>query len=192
MLLALLIAATVGLSVSTSLRDKLRISDAVANVEQIAQGNYMTSLGARVAMWKTAWLIFEDHPLIGIGPGRFQAEIIRRIEMGEIPTTEIYNQPHSDIMHALSSGGLLKFFAYLGILFAPLVFFYKRFREEKNNSDRWLMSVLGMQVVGAYFLTGLTNSNFDLQIYSTTYAVLVCVLANLSSLECAEVSSVNK
>jgi hypothetical protein len=37
-----------------------------------------------------------------------------------------------------------------------------------------------MQVVAAYFLTGLTNSNFDLQIYSTTYAVLVCVLAKLS------------
>ena len=182
-LFVFLIAATVGLTVSTTLRDKLRISEAVADVQQMAQGNYQSSLGARVAMWKTAWLIFEEHPLIGIGAGHFQAQIIRRIEMGEIPTTEIYNQPHSDIMHSLSSGGLLKFFAYLGILFAPFVFFYKRFRDEKNNSDRWLMSILGMQVVGAYFLTGLTNSNFDLQIYSTTDAVLVCVLAKLSSLD---------
>lgn len=182
-LLALLIAAAVGLTVSTSLRDKLRISEAVADVQQMEQGNYMTSLGARIAMWKTAWLIFEDHPLVGIGPGRFQAEITRRIDAGEIPSTGIYNQPHSDIMHALSSGGLLKFFAYLGIMLAPFVFFYKRFRDGKNNSDQRLMSVLGMQVVGAYFLTGLTNSNFDLQIYSTTYAVLVCVLAKLSSLD---------
>ena len=182
-LFALLIAATVGLTMSTTLRDKLRISEAVADVQQMAQGNYLTSLGARAAMWKTAWLIFEDHPLIGVGSGLFQAELTRRIEVGDIPSTGTFNQPHSDIMHSFSSGGLVKFFAYLGILFAPFVFFYKRFRDERNNSDRWLMSILGMQVVGAYFLTGLTNSNFDLQIYSTTYAVLVCVLAKLSSLD---------
>jgi hypothetical protein len=42
---------------------------------------------------------------------------------------------------------------------------------------------MGMQAVAAFFITGLTNSNFDLQIYSTTYAVLVCVLARLSLFE---------
>lgn len=182
-LLALLIAAAVVLPMSTSFRDKLRITEAVADVQQMAQGNYMTSLGARAAMWKTAWLIFEDHPLIGIGPGRFQAELSRLVDAGEVPSAGIYNQPHSDIMHALSSGGLLKLIAYLGIMLAPFVFFFKRYRDINSNSDQQLMSVLGMQVVGAYFLTGLTNSNFDLQIYSTTYAVLICVLAKLSSLD---------
>jgi O-antigen ligase len=182
-LLALLIAVSIGLTVSTSLRDKLRISEAVADVQQMAQGNYMMSLGARVAMWKTAWLIFEDHPLIGVGSGRFQAELKRRVDTGEVPSAGIYNQPHSDIMHALSSGGLLKLIAYLGIMLAPFVLFYKKYHDVNSNSDQQLMSVLGMQVVGAYFLTGLTNSNFDLQIYSTTYAVLVCVLAKLSSLD---------
>jgi len=42
-----------------------------------------------------------------------------------------------------------------------------------------MLPIMGMQVVVGFFLTGLTNSNFDLQIYSTTYAVLVCVLAQL-------------
>jgi O-antigen ligase len=180
---ALLIALMFGLIMSTSLKDKFRISEAVSDVKHMEQGNYQSSLGARAAMWKTAWLIFKEHPLVGIGSGRFEVEINRRIAMGEIPSTGVYNQPHSDIMHALSSGGLLKLSAYLGIMLAPFVFFYKRFRDGKKNSDQQLMSVLGMQVVGAYFLTGLTNSNFDLQIYSTTYAVLVCVLAKLSSLE---------
>lgn len=182
-LLALVISLAFGLSISSALRDNLRITETITDVRQMEQGNYMTSLGTRVAMWKTAWLIFKEHPLIGVGSGRFQGEISHRIEIGQIPKTEIHNQPHSDIMHALSSGGVIKFFAYLGILIAPFVFFYKRFRDGKKNSDERLMSVLGMQVVAAYFLTGLTNSNFDLQIYSTTYAVLVCVLAKLSSLD---------
>ncbi|MEN9670287.1 MAG: hypothetical protein RL018_564, partial [Pseudomonadota bacterium] len=126
------------------------------------------------------WHIFKENPIVGIGSRRFESELIRRAQIGEIPNTDIHNQPHSDIMHALSSGGILKLLSYLGILVAPFVFFYRRYRDAGNDTEMQLMPILGMQLVGAYFLTGLTNSNFDLQIYSTTYAVLVCVLAKLS------------
>jgi len=174
------VAACLAVVLSSTVRDKLRITEAVVDVQYMQDGNYMSSLGARAAMWKTAWHIFKEHPFVGVGAGRFQAEIVRRIQTGEIPNTGIYNQPHSDIMHALSAGGLLKFLSYLGILVAPFTFFYQRFCAVDINAEMRLTSILGMQVVGAYFLTGLTNSNFDLQIYSTTYAVLVCVLAKLS------------
>lgn len=175
-------SVVVGLAVmmSSSIKDKLRVTEALVDVQHIQEGNYMSSVGARVAMWQTAWSIFKEHPVVGVGPGRFQSEIVRRIQAGEIPNTEIYNQPHSDIMHALSSGGILKFLSYLGILGAPFVFFYRRYREAGDSAEGRLMPIMGMQVVAAYFLTGLTNSNFDLQIYSTTYAVLVCLLAKLS------------
>ena len=45
--------------------------------------------------------------------------------------------------------------------------------------DRRVLPLMGMQLVGVFFLTGLTNSNFDLEIYSTSYGVLVAVLARL-------------
>ena len=83
-------------------------------------------------------------------------------------------------MHALSSGGVLKLAAYLGILVAPFAFFLRQFKRVRSEGGQSVMPMLGMQVVAAYFLTGLTNSNLDLQIYSVTYAVLVCVLARLS------------
>lgn len=177
---AVAVAVCVAVLMSSSIRDRLRVTEALVDVQHIHEGNYMSSVGARVAMWQTAWNIFKENPMVGVGPGRFQTEMVRRIQVGEIPNTEIYNQPHSDIMHALSSGGLLKFLSYLCILGAPFVFFYRHYREAGDNAERRLMSIMGMQVVAAYFLTGLTNSNFDLQIYSTTYAVLVCVLANLT------------
>jgi O-antigen ligase len=166
---------------SVELRDLLRISAAIEEFQQILDGNYDSPLGARVAMWKAAWLIFIEHPYIGIGSGNFQDEMTSLMHLSKIPEAEIFNQPHSDIMHALSSGGLLKLVSYLGILAGPFVFFLKCFSRIKTTSNERLMSLLGMEVVGVYFLTGLTNSNFDLQIYSTTYAVLVCVIARLSS-----------
>lgn len=174
------VAVCVTVLMSSSIRDRLRVTEALVDIQHIQEGNYMSSVGTRVVMWQTAWSIFKEHPVVGVGPGRFQSEIVRRIQAGEIPNTEIYNQPHSDIMHALSSGGLLKFLSYLGILVAPFIFFYRRYRDAEGSAERRLMPIMGMQVVAAYFLTGLTNSNFDLQIYSTTYAVLVCVLAKLS------------
>jgi O-antigen ligase len=176
-----LIVIFIAVLASVELRDYLRISAAVADIEQIQHGDYGSPIGARVAMWKAAWLIFIEHPYIGIGSGSFEYEMTRLINIGRIPESEIFNQPHSDIMHALSSGGILKFLAYLGILVGPFVFFIQSFRRSKNSSDERLMSLLGMEIVGIYFLTGITNSNFDLQIYSTTYAVLVCVIARLSA-----------
>lgn len=161
-------------------RDTLRISLVVENLQEVKAGSFTSSVGARIVMWKTSWIIFSEHPMLGVGQGRFQYEMKKKMDEGVVPLTDSYNQPHSDVMHALSSGGLLKFSAYLGILIAPLIFFIQIFRGSTNSVRRRLTSMMGMQVIGAYFLTGLTNSNFDLQIYSTTYAVLVCVLAKLS------------
>lgn len=175
-----IVAVLVSVLMSSSIREKLRVTEALVDVQQVHEGNYMSSVGARVAMWQAAWHIFMDNPLLGVGPGRFEYEIVRRIDAQEIPSTQIWSQPHSDILHALSSGGIIKFLTYLGILVVPFVFFYRRYYSAVNNAEKRMMPIMGMQVVCAYFLTGLTNSNFDLQIYSSTYAVLVSVLAKLS------------
>lgn len=178
--LALSIAIAFVVMSSDTLKKKLRITEAQTDIQLMMEGNYHTSLGARAAMWQTAWLVFKEKPLLGMGQGRFPIAFALRMQSGEIPSTEVYGQPHSDVFHALSAGGLLRFFAYLGLLVAPFVFFMKRFTAVKSNLEKKLMPILGMHVVATYFLTGLTNSNFDQQIYSTTYAVLICVLARLS------------
>jgi O-antigen ligase len=85
------------------------------------------------------------------------------------------------VFHAVSSGGVLKLCAYLGLLLAPWIFFYKHYKAARSQYADCLMPILGMQVVAAYFLFGLTNSILDLQIYSTTYAMLVCLLAKLTT-----------
>jgi len=182
-LLALVIVLATVVMSSERIKDKLRITEAQTDIKQMMDGNYHSSLGARMAMWQTAWLVFNEKPLLGMGQGRFPAVFAQRMQDGEVPSTEVYGQPHSDILHTLSSGGLLRFLAYLGLIVAPFVFFFKQFSAVRFNPEQRLMPILGMQVVATYFLTGLTNSNFDLQIYSTTYAVLVCVLARLSVFE---------
>lgn len=175
-MVVLSIALTLGLAKSSTLQDKLRISEGITDVQAISTGNNFSSIGARAVMWRVAWKMFIDRPLFGAGQRAFSSEYKRYINEGRM-----FGQPHSDLFHAVSSGGVLKLFAYLGLLLAPWSFFYKRYKAARLQHTDSLMPILGMQVVAAYFLFGLTNSSLDLQIYSTTYAVLVCLLAKLTT-----------
>ena len=175
-----MIGVIVLVAATPSLQDKLRFNAAVSDIEMIESNNYQGSMGSRLAMWQAAWSMFEAHPVIGIGPHKFQSEFINKMEAGEVPRADAaYNQPHNDILNAASTGGVLKLLAYLFLMAGPFVFFYKKYQANKSDLDKRMLPIMGMQVVVGFFLTGLTNSNFDLQIYSTTYAALLCVLAQL-------------
>lgn len=175
------IAITIALAtVSPWMQEKLRFKEAVVDIEQVTVNNYHNSIGARLTMWHAAWLMFKENPALGIGPGNFESDYKRRVDNNEVQMGDVLHlQPHSDLLHAVSSGGILKLLAYLLLISGPMVFFYKKYRLNKLNLNNRAFPMMGMQVVGAFFVTGLTNSNFDLQIYSTVYAVLVCVLARL-------------
>lgn len=171
-------------AISPSMQEVLRIKEVSTDIARIESHDYEGSIGSRLSMWNTAWSLFKEHPIVGIGPHKFQAEFVRRMQSGETPKADAdHNQPHNDILNAAATGGVLKLMAYLFLIVAPFVFFYKMYKAYGFDLDKRMLPIMGMQAVAAFFITGLTNSNFDLQIYSTTYAVLVCVLARLSLFE---------
>lgn len=178
--IALTVVVLVVVATKSSIQEKLRIKEVANDIDLIESKNYQTSTGSRISMWQTAWSMFKTHPMLGIGPNKFQSEYARRMQSGESPRADAeHNQPHNDLLNAASTGGLLKLMAYVFLMTAPFMFFYKKYKASQQDVNLRVLPIMGMQVVGAFFLTGLTNSNFDLQIYSTTFAVVVCVLAQL-------------
>jgi O-antigen ligase len=161
-------------------QEALRLKAAVSDVEMMEANNYQGSMGARIAMWRGALAMFKEHPWVGIGPHRFHEDFSARVARGEVPQADAdHNQPHNDMLNSAATGGLLMLGAYLFLITAPFAFFYKMYRRRKLDMDGRVLPLMGMQLVGVFFLTGLTNSNFDLEIYSTSYGVLVAVLARL-------------
>lgn len=167
---------------SSSLQERLRVHQLVAAIDSSQNIDFERLTSDRANMWHASVLMFLKHPLVGVGPVGFTSEFQRLIEEGQVKNTFVHNQAHNDILYAASTGGVVKLVAYLLLICGPFIFFYRQYKARTLLVSR-VYPVLGMQLVGAFFLTGLTNSNFDLQIYSTTYAVLVCVLAKLSSLD---------
>jgi O-antigen ligase len=178
--IALTFVGLVAVATKPSIQETLRIKEAANDMELMESKNYQTSTGSRLSMWQTAWSIFKEHPVLGIGPTKFHTEFARKIQSGDSPQPDaVYNQPHNDLLNAASTGGLLKLMAYVFLIAAPFMFFYKKYKASQQDVNQRMLPIMGMQVVAAFFLTGLTNSNFDLQIYSTTFGVVVCVLAQL-------------
>jgi O-antigen ligase len=178
--IALTVVVLVVVATKPSIQETLRVKAFAEDIELITVNNYQGSIGSRLAMWQTAWSMFKERPFLGIGPNKFKVEFARRMESGESPRADAeHNQPHNDLLNAASTGGLLKLMAYVFLIAAPFMFFYKKYKASQRDVNQRVLPIMGMQVVAAFFLTGLSNSNFDLQIYSTTYAVLVCVLAKL-------------
>jgi O-antigen ligase len=178
--IALTVVVLVVVATNPSVQEKLRIKETGNDIEQIELNNYQGSIGSRLSMWQTAWSMFKEHPMLGIGPNKFQSEFARRMQSGKSQRADAeHNQPHNDLLNAASTGGLLKLMAYVFLIAAPFMFFYKKYKASQQDVNQRVLPIMGMQIVAAYFFTGLTNSHFDIQIYSTTYAVVVCVLAQL-------------
>lgn len=166
---------------STGLQKQMRINEFYAS-ENSELNRLDKASGNRYQLWLSAWLIFKDNTLTGAGPEGFSKNLKKFVEDGIVDTTTIYNQPHNDILHSASSGGIIKIMAYFLLIFGPLSYFYKKYKNTKINNKNVLWPVLGLQLVLSYLLFGLTNSIFDIQIYSTTYAVLVILMAKLTNL----------
>lgn len=178
----LLVTVICAIGFSAQVRERLRIHEFTAAFTHPEKIDYERLTSDRANMWHAAILIFKANPLVGVGPRGFSEAFEALAEDGVVKKTRFHNQPHNDILYSASMGGVFKLLAFFALIFGPFIFFYKGYQAKVDLVSK-TPSILGMQVVATFFLTGLTNSNFDLQIYSTMYCVLVCLLARLTMFE---------
>ena len=179
-LLGLLMAAILGAFVPR-LGVAQRIDDTVRELRQYDVGNSQTSAGARLQMWKGAVLMFQDHPLLGVGPANFSDGLNRLIERHEIdPSARDFGHAHNDMLNALATGGLLGGLSLLLMYGAPLLFFSRVARRGDANKP---VALAGIMLVVGYLLFGLTQAMFSHHLGASFYALMVAVLAGLCLLE---------
>jgi len=179
-LFGLLIISIYLAATSISVKKYLRLDEMTVTATTKSQ-TYDQFTGNRYELWQCAWEMFISNPLVGTGPEGFKTQWRMKIDNGEVKNADHFNQPHNDMLHAASSGGLIKLVAYLLLITGPFLFFYKCFRRVSIHENSRMWPIMGMQLVGAFFLFGLTTSTFDIQIYSTVYSVVVTILALLSN-----------
>lgn len=138
-----------------------------------------TSVGARLEMWKAAWMIFRAHPVLGVGMGGFSVEKQALVDAGQLdPAVAPFLHPHNEYAAALATRGIIGLISLL-LLFGVIgKVFYDIARRPDPDAQR--IGFAGLVVVVCFAHFGLSGDTFDRALSITFFTMLVATLATLA------------
>ncbi len=102
----------------------------------------------RIYLWRTAWHMFEDSPVVGLGPGGFKA----LYEDYRLPKAGRFAGAHNIYLQILAELGLLGFTAWMWLC-ASVVVRAAKYWLGKNKGTAWVLAmaaVLGSVTVAVH------------------------------------------
>lgn len=146
----------------------------VASEAQSEQG----SVGVRIEMWKFAWQLFAEKPLMGWGEHALQPRLDLAVANGELSNyARTFNgNAHSAYFNALSQRGVIGFIGLMAFLAIPGVLYLISLVQAKSTETKlWatlgglhILSTAGFCVSQDHFL-----HNEGVVLYATTNAILL-------------------
>ena len=156
-----------------------RIDTAVSEVdtyfEELHEGkHYIGGTVIRFEMWRSAWIVFEDSPILGIGRGNYPEVMRQYVEAGKVPAAVSYHgHAHNAYVGVLLSRGITGFVIFLGMLFYPLYYFVKTRHLSPDTAVFGIMQVIGFAVFSMTDASTFIMGNF-------TSIFLLCMSVFLS------------
>lgn len=153
-----------------------RITEVQQNLTQYYDGhNRDTSVGVRLQLWEGSWLMYLEHPVVGVGREGFNSAL-GDLEHRKVITHEARVQPHShnEILYNMSTLGS---FGLLGILCLYLVpGFY--FLRSVFVPDREVSATAGMGLIlcCGFLIQGLTDVMFMWGSSDNFYGIIAAIL----------------
>ena len=155
-----------------------RVQEAVSDVRlYAAKADATTSVGIRLELWKASWIMFQEHPWLGVGRTQFHASLQDLAARGQLQQSPAltYSSSHNDALHFLATGGLLDFSFLLLLYGAPLAFFVRMLKHgtAASRAPAWAGVILVLCFIGF----GLTDVMFWLMMPKVFYVMMVGVLS---------------
>jgi O-antigen ligase len=137
-----------------------------------------TSVGARLEMWKGAFLIAKDSNFLGVGENNYASARQKLKDDGRVNQKMFDLDPHNLYLNILAKQGVFGLLALLSILLVPLRLFFK---DSISNSASKNTSIMGGMLIVSYLDFMLTTSTFIYQFMTLFFAfTLVALLGNLA------------
>lgn len=160
--LTFLLVGAIYLVPQTRVHNRVELSinqvDQYLNSTDVHDPSRRTPIGIRFEMWKAAWMIFSDHPIIGVGWGDYQLKIKELVDEGLINRhVLVYYHPHNQYLSALAKGGVLGFLSMFSLFLFPGIIFYRYMHiKYKNEINR--MALAGLLFVVGFACFSLTEA----------------------------------
>ncbi len=162
----------------------LRLDSTWIEIQSIRKGNWNTSIGVRLEMWKAAIEMFMENPYFGVGINQFGKALDIMVADGKAPEhLGIFYQTHNEYFQALATGGLIGFTYLILLFFLPFIYFLKSFIAINKLKNDSLPAVGGLVVVICFLIFSLTDNIFDRQMTNSLFAFLILGFSFLTARE---------
>lgn len=154
-----------------------RVHDFAMDVAANNQDHQDSSTGARWQLYKAAVDVSLHHPIFGVGPEGFAAEMKQMMEAGKITPHAAglgRAEVHNDILSKAAGMGLFGLIAILAIYIVPLRLFWQSTKSASAQIKQ--TGVIGTTFVSGFFIFGLTVEVLDLTMATAFYSFTVAVL----------------
>ncbi|WFE69711.1 O-antigen ligase family protein [Thiomicrospira sp. R3] len=155
---------------------KDRVDLAVQEVGAYYQsGEVATSVGARLEMWRGAWVIGQENPLYGVGNRGYQQRKLELIEQGELDGfVEQFDHPHNEYLERFVKFGAVGLLALLVLYFLPLRLFLGFFNHPRSSVRAY--ATAGAVLCVCYIDFSLTQSFFAHNSGVMVYAFMLVIV----------------
>lgn len=163
----LVLLVVTGVSTNTIMQ---RFQAVGSDLQEMEKGDYSSSLGMRVILWKAGKDLVVQQPLFGYGPGSVDDNIGKIVTpMGKEGSN--FTHFHNAALNELVRAGVIGLVALISMFVVPLYFVVQ---SSKGELRTWSLALLiGVQV--AFLLSGLTGIMFGHDIMDTLYLVVSAV-----------------
>lgn len=178
--LALLVALG---ATSHALRE--RVSQGFHEVQECQSANTIadTSVCIRFQLWRASVQMVEAAPWTGLGStDKFQDELQARVATGVVSpfVASDFGEPHNDMLHMLTSFGLLGGIALVMVYGIPAIVFLRRFSSRHPQALR-TAAAMGLALTVGFAIFGLTELMFRGMRTISLYTALLAWLIALST-----------
>jgi len=132
------------------------------------------SYNFRMSIWSSAYDIFKEHPVLGIGVGNYANYVaINKPDQFWIAENEIviYDHPESGYLKLLIEFGIIGFCAILLIILFPIIEGFFQYLKSKNSILLFFLCSLISWMVGFYSVYSLGDIRISLLII-----LIICIL----------------
>lgn len=157
-----------------------RINQTITSISQYGSGeNKASSLGMRFEMWKAAFYLFQESPVLGIGEYGEKPEKRRLVSEGLVsPEVIQFSHAHNEYINALAQRGIVGLAFLLAVYLIPMRLFLKKMRQYEHNWRVKSYAMAGAVIPMAYMDFGLSQVMFSHNIGVIMYTFpIVCFWA---------------
>ena len=158
--------------ISTQTDAGKKIISAVVNIQNWDNGDQTyTSSGIRMEMWKSSLEAAKNSPWFGYGYRNSNKEVSKYVD-SHSQTIAAFTHLHNEYLTNLLAGGLLGLVSLLGMLFVPMVFFYKNLKNQKT----YYYASAGILLCIGYTTFGFTHIAFGEEHINALYIFMLAFL----------------